>query len=423
VAVGGLDSAAFRALVELSPDSIFVILDGYHVFANSRGLQLLGARTVADLRTQSASAFMHPDCRDVAVDRLHTLVEERSALDYVEERVVRLDGGVVDIEAAGRPIEVGGRPAALVVVRDITGRKRAEAVLRRVQRRFHAAFDRAPSAMFIADRGGAVVSANPQLARLVGDVSALGRSCWDLAVPADRAGVREAYEGLASGRFSAVSGDFRFCRADGQTGWLTARGAWMVEEQVAIVHLIDVTGARQVERDLTERAIRDPLTGLANRALVLERLDAALRHQDGPVAVLFADLDGFKAVNDRHGHHVGDQVLMAVARRMRGAVTGSDLVGRIGGDEFAIVLFGTASARRADQIAERVDAAVSQPIAVGGLVVHVGVSIGIASAWPDTDTSGPSLLACADAEMYRAKTLARCGRQAAHSAPSGGVAG
>lgn len=403
--------AWLRALVDLSPDAIFVILDGYHAFANTRGLDLLGARTLADLRTRPASEFMHPDCRDVALTRMHRMVGEREALPYVEECVIRLDGRTVDIEAAGTPIDVGGRPAALVVVRDITARKQAESELRQAQRRFHAAFSHAPSAILIADRNGTVVATNPPLGRLLGGVPDLaGRPCWTIAVGDQQDQVRQHYLRLADGAFSAMSGDVRFVRADGSVGWANARAAWLSEEQLSIIHLVDVSAARQAERDLTDRARHDPLTGLANRTFVLDRIGEALDEDDGDLAVLFADLDGFKAVNDRYGHHVGDQVLVAVARRMRGAVPAGDLVGRIGGDEFAIVLIGRESARQASQIADRMHLAVSRPVAVGRTLLRVGVSVGIATATVGTDVSAQSLLAAADAAMYRSKALARVRR-------------
>jgi diguanylate cyclase (GGDEF)-like protein/PAS domain S-box-containing protein len=409
-AMAGLDPVGgFRALVELSPDAVFVIRDGYHVFANARGLALLGARTLADLQSKPANAFMHADHRRQATDRMNAMIGDHCLLDYVEEKIVRLDGGVVDIEAAGTPIDVEGGTAALVVVRDITARKRAEAALRVAESRFHAAFRYAPSAIAILDSEGAVTAANPTFDRLlaVPREQVAGRPFWELASEPDRGSVRAALATLRSGVVSGIRGDFRFRMPDGSLGWLHARAGRLPGDPMMIVHLVDVTARMQEQQALAARALLDPLTGLVNRTGVLDALSGALQGVHGDVAVLFADLDGFKAINDRFGHPVGDQVLVAVARRMRAAVPGTDPVGRIGGDEFAIVLTGSEAAGRARQIAERLHDAVSRPISVASTLMRVGVSIGIAAAPAGRQIRAESLLAAADTAMYQAKSLAR----------------
>lgn len=419
--VAGLDSVGgFRALVELSPDAVFVIRDGYHVFANARGLALLGARTISDLQAQPASAFMHPDCRGDAIDRMHTMVDDRAALDYVEERIIRLDGAMLDIEAAGTPIDVDGGTAALVVVRDITARKRAEAALRSAEGRFQGAFRYAPTAIAILDHAGRVTAANPTLGRLAGTGAddLAGRPFWELADAPDRPAVRAMVGSLVSGALCGVRGDFRFRLPDGSTGWMHGCAARLPGEPTYIVHLLDVTARKQEQQDLAARALRDPLTGLVNRTGVLDALTGALHGPDGEVAVLFADLDGFKTVNDRYGHPVGDQVLVAVARRMRAAVPSSDPVGRIGGDEFAVVLTGRQAAGRARQVADRLHDAVNRPLSVASALVRVGVSIGIATAHAGQQVTATALLASADTAMYRAKSVshARDGRSRSEAA-------
>lgn len=406
--VVGLDSGeGFRALVELSPDAVFVILDGYHVFANARGLALFGARELADLRTRPAAEYMDLPYRPVALARMGTMVEDRKDLEYVEERVVRLDGTRVDIEAAGTPIEVGGRPAALIVVRDITARKQQEAALLAAQERFRAAFRYAPSAIALVDLEGRIITANPQMGRLTGrSEQDLGRcTCWDLAEPEDRASVRSSFHLLVSGVSGAVSGDFRFRRPDGKIGWTHARANRLAGEPLVVVHLLDVTASRQTEHELADQARQDPLTRLDNRGRILEHLSAALRTPQEEVSVLFCDLDGFKAVNDRYGHVVGDEVLVVIARRMRSVVAMDDPMGRIGGDEFAVVLAGNGSGEHAARVASRIRQAVAEPVGVRGSVLRVGVSIGVATARSGS-SSAEDLLAAADAAMYREKAAA-----------------
>jgi PAS domain S-box-containing protein len=148
------------------PDAVFVIVDGHHVFANARGIALLGGRTLADIAGRPAIDFIHPSLRRTAADRMSSMVEEHEHLDHVEEKIVRLDGTVVDIEATGTPIAVNDRVGALVVVRDITARKQAEARLAVAQERFYAAFRHAPSGMAIVDPTGRILDANPTLAAM-----------------------------------------------------------------------------------------------------------------------------------------------------------------------------------------------------------------------------------------------------------------
>jgi diguanylate cyclase (GGDEF)-like protein len=172
----------------------------------------------------------------------------------------------------------------------------------------------------------------------------------------------------------------------------------------AILFLRDVTAEAEEEARLTRLAMYDPLTGLANRNLLQEHLERALRnHRDHGerVVMVLLDLDDFKSVNDQYGHSVGDDVLVTVAGRIQHAVRSTEVAARIGGDEFVIVYTGAAS-DELDLIQERIRKALLAPYRVGQLVVNVGASIGSVIANRVLD-SPDSLLARADAEMYRRK--------------------
>ncbi len=157
--------------------------------------------------------------------------------------------------------------------------------------------------------------------------------------------------------------------------------------------------------ELTERALRDPLTGLGNRAMLRERLTGALaraRRSGRPVGALLLDLNGFKQVNDVHGHNVGDQLLQAVAERLHECVRDEDTVGRLGGDEFVVITEDLASARDAVVVAERIVASLDQVIPIGSRRLQTAASVGIALS--HTDVAGPDdLLRMADTAMYEAK--------------------
>jgi diguanylate cyclase (GGDEF)-like protein len=156
----------------------------------------------------------------------------------------------------------------------------------------------------------------------------------------------------------------------------------------------DVTVARHLQEELRHQATHDTLTGLPNRTLLQERLEAL--PAGAPVSLAVLDLDGFKQVNDAHGHHAGDALLVEVARRLTAALDPEDLAVRIGGDEFALLLPG-ADGRRAERVAERCAAVLREPVRVAGADLRVGASVGVA-----TGTVGETarLLVQADAAMY-----------------------
>jgi diguanylate cyclase (GGDEF)-like protein/PAS domain S-box-containing protein len=397
----------FRALVDLSPDAIFVIVDGYHAFANARGLQLFGATTLEDLRARPALDYMHWSVRETAEVRLHDMVDRGQSLDYMEEKVVRLDGAEVDIEASGRPITFGGHPAALVVVRDITGRRQEQERLRQAEEKFRAAFMYAPTGMAILDKRGAFLEANPALGRVLNrrPGTLLGVTFWDYVDPEDLDRVQEEFLRVAEGVDAEFAETIRYRTSTGGDGWVRASIAPLHGTEKFILHMLDVTAQKQTEADLSRKATHDLLTGLPNRGLLLSRLTGALRSlrtEPGQVHTLFVDLDGFKQVNDQHGHAVGDRVLRAAAERMRAALRPSDTIGRIGGDEFVVIIKSLPHEAPADEIAHRLAQAVAAPVALDEGIVSVRASIGHSST-DDPDYPAARLLGSADADMYRAK--------------------
>jgi diguanylate cyclase (GGDEF)-like protein/PAS domain S-box-containing protein len=277
---------------------------------------------------------------------------------------------------------------------------------------FETFFDSARIGLALADLTGRFVRVNHTYAELV------GQEPMDLIGVPLGAVLGEQEPQLArllGGQSDAAETEQQYVLVDGTARWLL-HGVAAVRDGDGVstwyaVSAQDITERRKAEQELremtaslTERAVRDPLTGLANRGLLEERLRSALSRDarsGESTGALFLDLDGFKAVNDRHGHGVGDIVLRTVADRLVAAVRPSDTVARMGGDEF-VVLVETASEAALQALVQRLSAEVARPVVVGHLTLEVGVSIGLAlSVAGEADPGG--LLAQADARMYDAK--------------------
>ncbi|GAB2615976.1 hypothetical protein Aab01nite_28600 [Paractinoplanes abujensis] len=241
----------------------------------------------------------------------------------------------------------------------------------------------------------AVEAAGALLADIPGARAAVAApGCTDLGAATDRHGTQLSL--TAGGRFFgtlAVSAD-----ADLPAEVFPALQALRGQVAPALAGVA-------LTAELSDQALSDPLTGLGNRAMLRERLGAALaraRRSGRPAGVLLLDLNGFKQVNDRYGHHVGDELLQAVAARLHECVRAEDVVGRLGGDEFVVITEDLTSARDAVVVAERIVASLDAVIPIGPHRLRTPASVGIALS--HSEVTGPDeLLRLADAAMYRAK--------------------
>lgn len=269
--------------------------------------------------------------------------------------------------------------------------------------RFRAIFDHTAIGIAVLDADGRFIDSNPAFQQITGysEEELSTRRAADLSPPEEATVTREPVRALQAGTVNKVQVEKTFIHRDGHPVICDLTISRLNKGVVGMLQ--DVTERRQMERDVAWRANHDTLTGLANRARLQDRLQAALGRMrvPGSVAVLLLDLDEFKRVNDVHGHAAGDQLLCEVSRRLLSATRGCDVVARLGGDEFALVLDGVDNAVFADIAANRILAALKRPITVDGADVVVSTSIGIAYA--SADDTVDSLIRNADMAMYRAK--------------------
>jgi diguanylate cyclase (GGDEF)-like protein/PAS domain S-box-containing protein len=281
---------------------------------------------------------------------------------------------------------------------------------RRGQDRLAAMVEHSSDVVMLVDEAGHIKYASPGLSGTLGHRAAdwNGRPLIDLIAEEDRESAVQEFERLFdSGPDGTVRFESNLVRVDGQRRRMEATFANLLGGDAVdgiVATFRDVTEQRDLERKLSHRAFHDELTGLANRALFLDRMDHALRVQrsdEDPVVVLFVDLDDFKSVNDALGHGVGDQLLRAIADRIREGSGSGDTPARLGGDEFALLLEDRGGVDRALGVAERLLDSLREPVRLAGYDLTVLASVGVAVAAPGMTTS--SLLRDADVAMYEAK--------------------
>lgn len=391
----------FRHLAEASFEAIVLSREGNICDCNERAVELSGYSRDELLGLSLYSLFD---------SRCHELVHQHVASGFdqpYEVEGVRKDGSRYLLEVRGKSYRSGRYSMRATSMRDITLRRLEDARLRKLS----AAVEHSPASIVITDTQGTIEYVNPAFSRLTGYSfeEAIGHNPRILKA-GDQSDefYREMWETVTQGL--EWRGEFHNKRKDGTLFWEIASISPITDENGLTTHYVavkeNITERKELQERLEQMAQFDMLTGLPNRRMFLDRLAqtvAVAKRSGQRFGLLFIDLDGFKRMNDLYGHEAGDRVLKTVAARLSACIRISDTAGRIGGDEFTVILGALTDYSDAGQVAEKILQALQRPIILpNGQKDSIGSSIGI-SVFPEDAGDGDGLLATADDAMYEVK--------------------
>jgi diguanylate cyclase (GGDEF)-like protein/PAS domain S-box-containing protein len=408
--LGNLDGMVYRCRDDDHWTMEFVS-EGCHRLTGYHPADLLHNRRV------SYDSLTHPDDRQRVREEISASLPLRGRFDC-EYRIRHASGEIRWVWETGTGIfdDAGTLIAIEGIVQDITARKESSQALREAERRYYNLFENAIEGIFRTTVDGSYLDANPALARIYGFgspselIASLRNIGTELYVEPGR---RDEFRALIRARGSVSGFESQVYRRDGQIIWISENARAVYDDEGRLVcyegTVEDITERKLYQARIEQQANYDALTGLANRSLLNDRLQAAIRtaaRQGSRLAVVFVDLDRFKFINDSLGHHVGDQLLQAMADRLKAAVRDSDTVARLGGDEFVLLMAGHGEPNDVALMLERMLADIARPWTIPQGDFIVTCSIG-AALYPDDGEDAHTLLKHADAAMYRAKERGR----------------
>lgn len=383
-----------------------------------------------ELLQRTFAQITHPDDLDKDLLLVADLLFGRRTSYAMEKRYIRPDGSPVWVEINVSLVrtEQDAPDHFIAVVLDISDRKRGEEVLRNYQEELEskviertreltasretlqAITDNLPILIAHVDRDLRYLFNNDVYRQVFGiDPASLRGKTLDTVLSAELFAELQPYFRLALAG-ERVTHDHLLYNAEQGRVWSATYVPDVRKGQVVGFFIMsqDVTERARVERNLRDKAMLDPLTELPNRRALQEYLEQDDVGQT-PMALFFLDLDGFKAVNDQHGHDAGDELLKQVAARLVDTVRKGDLVCRLAGDEFVVVAQGVPGQEIAARIAQSLCQAIAEPFVLSQASIQIGTSLGIALSTAGSGVSGSTLLTHADNAMYEAKRRGRNG--------------
>ena len=406
----------YYTLEKILPVGIFrADASGKCLYLNERFLDMVGL-TLRETLGEGWAIALHPKDREGVLKQWYQAVKLKLPFQ-LEYRFFQGDRTIWVFSQAVPEIAKSGEVLGYIgTLTDITDRKQAEEGLKRAEQKYRSIFENAIEGIFQTTPDGRYVSANPALAKIYGYQSPtelmmqIHNIDHQLYVDPNR---RVEFLRAIDKHGSVSEFESQVYGADGTTIWVSENGRAVRDAEGILLYyegtVEDVTDRKITEEKLVHDALHDTLTGLPNRALFMERLSEAIelskhRH-DFLFAVLFIDLDRFKVVNDSLGHLVGDQLLIAIAGRLKTCLRNGDTVARLGGDEFSILLQNIQDKDDATYIADRVQTELSEPFHLNEYQVFSSASIGIVcSGLPPTPSENLKISLAGDRGINNIET-------------------
>lgn len=405
----GSEDRFFQELIEHLQEGIFLVQDGQMIFVNSALADLLGYQR-EEMIDKPVTMFIDAEHRNLVMERYRARVQGQQVPDRYEFAVLRKDGGKRLVQmhtgvmhlADGRHVSVGS-------IRDITDERAALTELQHSRAELQRIVDNLPDVFYRTDAEGRVIMISPSCYPIIGYTpdEIIGRKLAELYVdPAERDSL-VAKMRQNQGRVTEVEARLR--HKDGSIVWVSTNAYVRFDDSGVMLGVEgisrDVSLRKEMEGKLRYMAQHDSLTGLFNRSGFsehLERMVARCRRDQSGFALLFIDLNGFKAVNDAHGHRFGDQVLELVGERMRDLFRDNDMVARVGGDEFTVILPGVEDQSMLEPLLSRFHLDLGLPLRMGDASVTITASVGVA-IFPTDGSDAEEMLSHADTAMYEHK--------------------
>ncbi len=400
----------YRKLVEHSHEAIVVHSEGQIVYANEGALRLVNAKSKDEVVGKYMMAFVHPDDREFVLNRIRLVEQTGTTLELTEEKLLTVDGETINAEISSMLINFNEKRAFQVIIRDITARKKIEQTLRESEAKYRLIALNSHDLIKLLNIEGVITYASPSHKKLLGyePEELIGKTFYDTVHLEDISYLQRKFkESLKSKSYCKV--EFRQKVKDGKYTWVESFGTPILDENGMVQELTiasrDISKRKQYEEKLKNLAFRDSLTGLYNRRIFTELMENTLkeakRHKRS-FAVMYLDMDNFKSINDSYGHEVGDDLLIQFAERLKGVTKESDILARMGGDEFTILLSDDDNLNDVIEVAERIHKALQPAYKIRGHILNTTSSIGIAM-YPDHGLKAKELVRNADIALYKAK--------------------
>jgi diguanylate cyclase (GGDEF)-like protein/PAS domain S-box-containing protein len=402
----------FRSIFDHAPIGVAMVsLEGRYLQVNRSLCEILGY-TEKELRALTWQEITHPDDLVASSDYARRIVKGEFPRYHLEKRFLHAEGRTVWASLSVSLVrDAESKPQYFVSqIQDVTERKKVEMVIKENEERLRSLVQNSSDIITILEADGTVHYVSPAVERITGykPEEQVGTNAFDSVHPDDRDRALDTFAEVLKRVGLHPPLEFRVPHKDGSWRYLEHVVNNLLDDPVVrgvVVNSWDITERKALEEQLHYQAFHDPLSGLPNRALFMDRLRHAstrANRRDTKVAVLFTDLDNFKVINDSLGHEVGDQLLVAVAERLKACLRPEDTAARLGGDEFTILVEDISSVGEVVQIAERIADVLRPPFALEDQEVFATVSTGIALNGPAQEQPA-DLLRHADLAMYRAK--------------------